>query len=208
MCTPVENQPPLGERLAPIGQEHDNELSSLPSKPAGLRNSLTIANAAGQPCRSQPPLTPVKCPVPPFEDGDESKDSIPENDSPPDIQEHTISTPIHPRLKTPSFNLSKVVKPVYDPVEYEVPNKPDDAHALQENVNSKVSTFNSSKIAVAPVSPLRKSDNLQDPLINVPTPPFSRNCVTLPRLVHINSPENNPVISNQATAATLPCTIS
>ena len=31
MCTPVENQPPLGERLAPIGQEHDNEVASLPS---------------------------------------------------------------------------------------------------------------------------------------------------------------------------------
>ena len=63
ICTPLDSQPPLGERLGPIGQEHDNE-GSLPSKSAGLGNSMVIANTT-KASKFNPPLRVVNGPVPP-----------------------------------------------------------------------------------------------------------------------------------------------
>ena len=61
--TPLDSQLPLCERLGPIGQEHDNE-GSLPSKSAGLGNSMVIANTT-KASKFNPPLRVVNGPVPP-----------------------------------------------------------------------------------------------------------------------------------------------
>jgi hypothetical protein len=111
----MDSQPQLGERLGPIGQEHDNE-GSLPSKPTAIGNSMVVANTTNA-SQFIPHVRVVNGPVPPsslvHEESQSSQDGMTNDDSPPDIEEHTISTPKHPRLKTPSFDLSKVVKPVY-----------------------------------------------------------------------------------------------
>eukprot|EP00092_Neocalanus_flemingeri_P019156 GFUD01020752.1.p1 GENE.GFUD01020752.1~~GFUD01020752.1.p1 ORF type:complete len:575 (-),score=81.20 GFUD01020752.1:106-1830(-) len=194
MCTPIGNQPPLGERLPPIGQEFDIELTCLPSKQATLRVATR---------RSYPPLTAVHCPVPPcgveHEESQTSQAPITKDDSPPDIEQHTISTPIHAKLRTPSFDLSKVVKPVYHntSVEAEVPTR---KLNLQPDVvrSSRVSSFSSYQVFKAPPPTLLvpeipevRSKSLHPP------PPFNRSTMTLPRTVRISSTESNSTLPKQ-----------
>eukprot|EP00092_Neocalanus_flemingeri_P025603 GFUD01027758.1.p1 GENE.GFUD01027758.1~~GFUD01027758.1.p1 ORF type:complete len:364 (+),score=73.74 GFUD01027758.1:115-1092(+) len=76
----------------------------------------SIANTyAPAPC-SPPSLTAVACPVPPITISEDSQAGLTQDDSPPDIQEHTISTPIQSDQlpKAPQFDLSKVAQPPFN----------------------------------------------------------------------------------------------
>jgi len=105
MCTPVKSQAiPLGERLSPVGQERDE--------------------CNGNPTLNTQKLTSFQMkimPVSQFSVGQCQEDSRAsdkglarpikvsnKNESPPG--HHTISTPKHAKLETPSFDLSKVSK--------------------------------------------------------------------------------------------------
>ena len=81
-----------------MGQEQCWDVASLPHKPTTLRSAASIARCLGTSPVSKM-STAVSCPIPPRQDV-----------SCPDLQEHTISTPLHPSLasRTPSFDLSKV----------------------------------------------------------------------------------------------------
>jgi len=73
---------------------------------------------------------------------EDSQVGLSQDDSPPDIQEHTISTPIQSDQlpKTPQFDLSKVVKPVYEedvPVSYT-------SRQVEQNMLTRQSSFSSS----------------------------------------------------------------
>merc|ERR1719186_759335 len=73
---------------------------------------------------------------------EDSRAGLSQDDSPPDIQEHTISTPIRSDQlpKTPQFDLSKVVKPVY---EEEAPTLCT-SHPVEQNMLTRQSSFSSS----------------------------------------------------------------
>ena len=94
-------------------------MCALANKPATLRSTAamarSIANSYAPAPSSPPPLTAVSCPVAPPMINEDSQAGLSQDDSPPDIQEHTISTPIQSDTlpKTPQFDLSKVIKPVY-----------------------------------------------------------------------------------------------
>merc|ERR1719186_1636371 len=73
---------------------------------------------------------------------EDSQAGLSQDDSPPDIQEHTISTPIQSDQlpKTPQFDLSKVVKPIYEedaPALYI-------SHPVEQNMLTRQSSFSSS----------------------------------------------------------------
>ena len=180
MCTPLENQTLLGERLGPVGQEADKDLPHLPPKAAALSSSNYIPKTAS-PCRYNPPLTAVHCPVPPFltdhEASCSSKTSITKDDSPPDIEDHTISTPIHPRLRTPSFDLSKVVKPAYHNTSIET-NVPTSRLNLKPQAALPSSIVFSFRSAPPPL-PLPDMSKLCSDGLHLP-PPFFRSKHTLP----------------------------
>jgi len=202
ICAPV-NSGPLGERLGPIGQEHDDE-GSLPSKPAMIGNSMVIANAMNT-SQVHPPLT-GHGPVPPcstvHKEFQTSLDGMTNDDSPPDIEKHTISTPKHPRLKTPRFDLSKVVQPdlLRRSPEAEAPSS-----RLFPNpgmiAHKRLSSFSSAQdFKIPPPPPLPKPNlsELQPPTSHHPPPPFSRSITTLPRPVHISSSDANSNLPSQS----------
>merc|ERR1719154_532181 len=197
MCAPLDNQPPLGERLGPVGQEagKDHHLT----QPSNICSPVaTISKAPSPRCYNQPvPLSAVHCPVPPFkavhEESCSSQVGITKDDSPPDIEDHTVSTPIHPRLRTPSFDLSKVVKPVYldTSTETTVPISKLNLKPPVALPRSRVSSFRSAP----PPPPLPKPDTAElysDELH--PRPPFLRSTQTLPRPVRITSTDSNSTV--------------
>ena len=117
MCAAVDDR---YAQEKPIVREHVQvkEMTSLTSKPATLRSTAAMARYisnihAPAPC-SPPPLTAVACPVPPVGIYEEVSVGLTRDDSPPDIQDHIISTPIKSdkSIKTPQFDLSKVIKPL------------------------------------------------------------------------------------------------
>ena len=118
MCAAVDDR---HAQEKPIVQEHVQveEMTSLASKPATLRSTAAMARFisnvhAPAPCSPPPPLTAVACPVPPVGTNEEISVGLTRDDSPPDIQDHIISTPIKSdkSIKTPQFDLSKVIKPL------------------------------------------------------------------------------------------------
>merc|ERR1719186_791886 len=121
-------------------------MCALASKPATLRSTAamarSIANSYAPAPSSPPPLTAVACPVAPPTIDEDSQAGLSQDDSPPDIQEHTISTPIQSDQlpKTPQFDLSKVVKPVYEedfPATYT-------SHQVEQSKLPRQSSFSSS----------------------------------------------------------------
>jgi hypothetical protein len=200
MCAPVD-QPPLGERHAPVGQEDDSE-GNLPHKHKMIHNSIVIAKTLN-PCSNHPSMTVVHCPVPPYgtltlhEESQTSQAGMTKNDSPPDIEEHTISTPKHPRLKTPSFDLSKVIKPVFfnTSMEEEVPTS--NLNLKPEAIRStRLSSFSSPHNSKAPPPPPLPKPQLVTNARH-PPPPFSRSATTLPRPVRLISTVSNSTIPGQ-----------
>ena len=196
MCTPLDSQPPLGERLGPVGQEDDNE-GSLPSKPTAVQTSSLIAKSVN-PCSTYPSLTVVHCPVPLFntlhEESKTSQAGITKDDSPPDIGEHTISTPKHPRLKTPSFDLSKVVKPVFPNTSMEEEVPASNLNLMPDVIrSSRLSSFSSNYNFKAPPPPPLPKPEFHTYARHLP-PPFTRSATTLPRPVRLNSADSYSTI--------------
>jgi len=201
ICAPVDSGA-LGERLGPIGQEHDDQ-GSLPSKPAMIGNSMVITSAT-KTSQTHPPST-RHGQVPPcstVQKEFQTDDGMTNDDSPPDIEKHTISTPKHPRLKTPRFDLSKVVKPdhLHGSPEAEAPNS-----RLFVNpamiAHKRLSSFSSAQdFKIPPPPPLPKPNlsELQSHTSLHPPPPFSRSTATLPRPVHISSSDANPNLPSQS----------
>merc|ERR1719186_191963 len=130
---------------------------------------------------------------------EDSQAGLSPDDSPPDIQEHTISTPIQSDQlpKTPQFDLSKVVKPVYEedtpalytshPVEQNMLTRQSSSSSsifrLQNIQHKAAKDFDLQKfpqeihqdknhytgfIPPPPPPPLRKSSNSADPISAVP----------------------------------------
>merc|ERR1719186_2419588 len=175
-------------------------MCALASKPATLRSTATmarsIANSYAPAPSSPPPLTAVACPIAPPTFNEDSQAGLSQDDSPPDIEEHTISTPNQSDQlpKTPQFDLSKVVKPVYEedsPATYtsrqveqskltRQSSFSSSISRLQNNQHKAVNDFDSRKfpqdqnhytgfIPPPPPPPLRKSSNSAGPVSAVPT---------------------------------------
>jgi len=145
MCAPVDVKH-AHEKLEIEEQIQVQEMCALASKPATLRSTAamarSIANSYAPAPSSPPPLTAVACPVAPPTIDEDSQAGLSQDDSPPDIQEHTISTPIQSDQlpKTPQFDLSKVVKPVYEedfPATYT-------SHQVEQSKLPRQSSFSSS----------------------------------------------------------------
>jgi len=106
MCTPVKLQAiPLGERLSPVGQERDECNNGNPTlnthKLASFQMKIIPVSRISAGHFQQEGEATAKVLTPP-------KKVLTSNESPPG--HHTISTPKHARLETPSFDLSKVSK--------------------------------------------------------------------------------------------------
>merc|ERR1719186_1779062 len=170
-------------------------MCALASKPATLRSTVamarSIANSYAPAPSSPPPLTAVSCPVAPPMINEDSQAGLSQDDSPPDIQEHTISTPIQSDTlpKTPQFDLSKVIKPVY--AEDNIPAPYTSHHVkVEQSKLTRQSSFSSSifrlqnhqhkavnqdrnyyaeKIPPPPPLPVRRSSNSAGPVSPVPT---------------------------------------
>jgi len=213
ICAPV-SAGALGERLGPIGQENDDD-GSLPSKPAMTGNSRLITSARKT---SQAYLPATVPPCSTVQKEFQTSDGMTIDDSPPDIEKHTISTPKHPRLKTPRFDLSKVVKPdhLHRSPETAVPNtrlfvNPD---VIPHKRLSSFSASQDFKIPPPPPLPKPNLSELQSHASHHPPPPFSRSTATLPRPVHISSSDAytshphqsllEPRISNQLSPPPTP----
>jgi len=180
ICAPIDSRPPLGERLGPVGQEHDGE-GSLPSKPA-TGGAISKLASVGRPA---PPYNSARKPsICEFED------DVFQDDSPPDPGRHTFSTPKHPKMHTPTFDLSKVVKPSHmDLSDSEVP----DCRLKLKTAGNRVyrlasfSTPHSSKFPPPPPPlPEITLPEFQSPS-NHPPPPFSRTNTTLPKPIRKTS---------------------
>ena len=177
-----------------------------------IGNSMVITSAMNA-SQVNPPLT-GHGPVPPFstvhKEIQTSQDGLINDDSPPDIEKHTISTPKHPRLKTPRFDLSKVVKPDHlnRSPEAEAPNSRlflNPPH-IRHNRLSSFSSAQDFKVPPPPPLPKQNISELQPPTYH-PPPPFSRSTATLPRPVRISSSDanyNDPTISNQLSPPPTP----
>ena len=119
ICAAVDDKH-AHEKQEAIDQVKVQEMYALSSKPATLRSTAvmarSISNIYAPAPSSPPPLTAVACPVPPTTIHEDSHAGLTQDDSPPDIQEHTISTPIlsDQLPRTPQFDLSHVVKPTFD----------------------------------------------------------------------------------------------
>jgi len=182
ICAPIDSRPPLGERLGPVGQEHDGE-GSLPSKPAATGGAISKLASVGRPA---PPYNSARKPsICEFED------DVFQDDSPPDPGRHTFSTPKHPKMHTPTFDLSKVVKPSHnmDLSDSEVP----DCRLKLKTAGNRVyrlasfSTPHSSKFPPPPPPlPEITLPEFQSPSHH-PPPPFSRTDTTLPKPIRKNS---------------------
>jgi len=177
ICAPIKTGPPLGERLGPVGQEHDGE-GSIQSKPTlmGVRPKRTKFASIGRPVPS--------CSVKKASLG-ELKDSVFQDDSPPDPGRHKFSTPKHPRMDTPIFDLSKVVKPQHMDASYtEIP----DCKLIFKATGCRVSTLASQDVKIPRPPPLPKGSwSESQSLSHYPPPPFSRTSTTLPKPIHSNS---------------------
>jgi len=182
ICAPIESRPPLGERLGPVGQEHDGE-GSLPSKPAiGGANSKLAS--VGRPA---PPYTSARKPS-----ICELEDAVFHDDSPPDPGRHTFSTPKHPKMDTPTFDLSKVVKPPHmDMSDTEVPDCRLKLKAAGNRVY-RLASFSTPQSSQFPPPPPPLPEiclpEFQSPSHH-PPPPFSRTDTTLPKPIRKNSGE-------------------
>ena len=125
------------------------------------------------------------------------------DDSPPDIWKNTISTPKHPKLQTPSFDLSKVVQPVLlnTSMDTEVPARRIHLKPVGNHRHNRLSSFSSSHdVKIPPPPPLPKpflSEFKQTS--RHPPPPFSRSTTTLPKPVRISSSGTNPLPSEPTT---------
>ena len=100
----VKDSPYFGRRLAPLGEEKDEVFSTLKKKGREKRNIIGVFAAQ----------TPIEKDEQVNKNDDNDFDSVFESDlSNPSSLQNTISTPIQDGLKTPSFDLSKVPKPIY-----------------------------------------------------------------------------------------------
>ena len=184
MCASVDDKY-VDEKEVALEHVQDKEMTSLASKPATLRSTAAmtryISNIhAPAPCSPPPPLTAVACPVPPVSIYEEVSVGLTRDDSPPDIQDHIISTPIKSdkSIKTPQFDLSKVIKPL--------------SHGL--NSDNKSASYNTSRhVATLTKLPYPNSE-LKQNKENVPTH-FDFELQNFPRYSHkdhIQSPGLNP----------------
>ena len=99
----------FGRRLAPLGEEKDEALSTLKKKGREKRNIIGVFAA-----QNSSDKIPVRKENAVNKKDENDFDSVFESDlSNPSSLQNTISTPIHDGLKTPSFDLSKVPKLVY-----------------------------------------------------------------------------------------------
>jgi len=148
ICATVQDRNALEKQEV---REHiqGQEMLSLASKPVTLRSTATMARYisnthAPAPC-SPPPLTAVACPVPPVgkvhlrTNNERVSEELTQDDSPPDIQDHIISTPIESDklTMTPQFDLSKVIKPAFDVTNAEDNTVPS-MNAAQANASRKL----------------------------------------------------------------------
>jgi len=125
ICAGLDEPRNTQEPTEVMEQEQCQELTSLASKPATLRATATMArfpSSSHVPIYCTASLTPVQCPVPPPPPGpykvidEKGEVAFTQDDSPPNIQEHIISTPIETEKSTmtPQFDLSKVLKPIFN----------------------------------------------------------------------------------------------
>jgi len=212
ICTPLDTRPPFSERLGPVGQEHDGD-GSIPGK-----HSHGGANAVAFSSVKKTKLATISSPTPPYGDIREEALSIHkeekfQDESPPDTSKHTFSTPKNPKMSTPSFDLSKVVKPnILDISDSEVPDRRLNFKAAGNRV-SRLSSFSSSHDVMVPPPPppLPKpyQEVFQSPSRH-PPPPFSRTVTSLPKRVRINSdlaplsPPPTPTIQDDHEPESLP----
>jgi len=177
ICAPLEH--PLGERLGPVGQEHEKE-GNLQAKTRVVQRNKVL----GVELSSNKTTLKLKSPAPLFVESSSKDRTI--KDSPPDTGRHTFSTPKHPRMKTPSFDLSKVVKPTQldTSVDTDVP----DCRIKLKSTGTRVyrlSSFSSTHDVQIP--PLLKPGLSEFQSPSHPPPPFTRSATTLPKPVRINS---------------------
>ena len=178
ICAPIDTRPPLGERLGPVGQEHGGEDSLTIQTSLGNAKSKIASNG-----RSAPPYQSVKklplC---------EIEDAVFQDDSPPDPRKPTFSTPKHPKMETPTFDLSKVVKPSHmDTSNTEVPARRLKLNKVGGNRMYRLSSFSTPEGAKTPSRlPEDCLHGFQSPSYH-PPPPFSRTCTTFPKPIRRNS---------------------
>merc|ERR1719193_334613 len=125
ICAGLDEPRNMEEPAEVMEQENCQELTSLASKPATLRATAAMGRFPSNshvPLHCSTSLTPVPCPVPPPLPAphrvidDKSEVAFIQDDSPTNIQEHIISTPIESEKSTmtPQFDLSKVLKPIFN----------------------------------------------------------------------------------------------
>jgi len=182
ICTPVEH--PLGERLGPVGQEHERE-GSLQAKPREVERNkmLGVELISNSIKKTTAPLYGT------VNEESFGEDKSVKDDSPPDTGRHTFSTPKNPRMQTPRFDLSKVVKP--PKLDISVNTEVPDCRLNLKSTGNRVyrlSSFSSShdvQIPSPPPLPKPGLSEFQSP--SHPPPPFTRSATTLPKPVRINS---------------------
>ena len=103
----VENSPYFGLRLAPLGEEEARQSSLVNT---GRNVPVSKANVVGFLARQDMASTPSKT----EEDLADDTDSVFKSNSPvSSVEDCVISTPIQRGMKSPSFDLSKVIRPVF-----------------------------------------------------------------------------------------------
>ena len=114
----VENSPYFGLRLAPLGEEEARQSSVVTT---GRVVPVSKMNVVGFLARQEAVRTPSKA----EDDMADEMDSVFKSNSPQSsIEDCVISTPIQRGMKSPSFDLSKVIQPVFqcpDREEYHYP---------------------------------------------------------------------------------------
>ena len=139
----------MQEPIEVIEKERCQELPSLASKPATLRATAAMArypSIAQVPIFCSSSITPVQCPVPPPHQNpkrimdEKSENCLSQDDSPPNIQEHIISTPIESEktTMTPQFDLSKVLKPIFNLTATANVNEDNSVPSVYPNIQSTV----------------------------------------------------------------------
>ena len=106
----VSSSPYFGLRLAPLGEEEEARQSSLINN--GLNIPVKKGNIVGFLARQESASPPLA-----EDDLVNDTDSVFKSNSPhSSIQDCVISTPIQRGMKSPSFDLSKVIRPVFPSV--------------------------------------------------------------------------------------------
>jgi len=100
----IKLSPYFGTRLAPLGEENeDRDISIKKNKKNNVIGALLSQNQCEKtPLRRKASVDQV-----------DYEDEVFSADSPGNSLQNTISTPVHEGMTTPSFDLSKVIKPVF-----------------------------------------------------------------------------------------------